>query len=93
MANVTADALENGGWVRRGDRIIGRITSWGRKLGVRCMLHRKCSIAVSKKCDYADCVKWLAQGVPTPAICSDEVRDKVVADHFKAPRPRAVKGD
>lgn len=90
MVGVVAQDLDAGGWVKRGDRYIGRITRWGRNYGLRCAVHRGCSIAVTQRCALADCVEWIAKGVETPPVCTDEVRARAKRDHYLAARPRPL---
>lgn len=72
--------------------MIGRITTWGKHYGIRCALHKSCSIAVSSKSPCDHCVRWLAGGVPPPPpMCTDEVRADLKKQHFALPRPRASK--
>ena len=92
MHGITFDAIEAGGIVRRGDALIGRVTRWsnGKNYGVRCYMHSKCSHAVSSKVPLAECVRWIAEGIKPPAVCSDELRADLKKRHWACKRPSVV---
>ena len=92
LQGITFDDIEKGGFVKRDGVPIGRVTRWtnGRSLGVRCYMHSKCSHAVSSKVPMHECVRWIAQGIKPPAICSDAIRKDLANKHWAVRRPTAI---
>ena len=84
---VEFDGLDKGGLVKRGGEAIGRISALKNgSHGVRCYMH-SCSLVISKKVPVDDCVRWLAEGVKRPPMCTVKELADLKAQHMKAKRP------
>jgi hypothetical protein len=55
----------DGGYVLKHGCVIGRLTSWGKNLSIKCNMHG-CSIAVSNKVSCEAAVAWLVAVPPLP---------------------------
>jgi hypothetical protein len=86
---IDFDSIAEGGFVRRNGENIGKVTPWanGKNLGVRCMMHRKCSHVVPSRTTMEECARWLAAGEAVPHLCTEAVNNQSRDRHMKQRRP------
>ena len=78
MTGITWQYPEDGGYVFRTGKAIGRITTWNKSMSLKCWMHG-CAHAVSGKVPLLTCVKWLASGVPVPDSTPEKDKKAVKA--------------
>lgn len=94
MDGITYSAPADGGYVLRHGVVIGRLTTFGRDLSIRCWAHG-CAHAVSNKLPIPDAVAWLAAGKPMPTNLSLQEKKVIQAqlkrEHMTVPKPAVPK--
>ena len=81
----------DGGYVLRHGAAIGRLTTWGKNLSIKCYMHG-CSVAVTSKTPCENAVAWLVAVPPVHVGLSPSesatMNARLKDEHMKLPKPK-----
>ena len=91
LAGVHWLPADEGGYVFRHGKVVGRLSKWKNNLSVSCSMHG-CRMAVSSSVGEKACVLWLLRGIPLPdGLALKETRAQkadLKQQHLTWPKPK-----